>query len=176
MNRSLQRPCRLAPRPSPSGRKEVCGLQPQRVRAGCPGCGEGPGRGTRTWPFLLNRGPLSWQPGCPRSLRGGPGCSRSCVAARGSLFPNPFLPLPSQLSDLVCGLPASGAHSHSLFSVSSAGLAPNLFLALPSVLASASCRPQTGTVGHRGDSVKNRTAFYSRSIRLDPRTYEFKHE
>lgn len=53
---------------------------------------------------------------------------------------------------------------------------PNLFLALPSVLASASCRPQTGTVGHRGDSVKNRTAFYSRSIRLDPRTYEFKHE
>lgn len=117
MNRSLQQPCRLAPRPSPSGRKEVCGLQPRRVRAGCPGCGEGPGRGTRTWPFLLNRGPLSWQPGCPRYLRGGPGCSRSCVAARGSLFPNPFLPLPSQLSDLVCGLPASGAHSHSLFSV-----------------------------------------------------------
>lgn len=165
-------------RPSPQPFRQKGGLWPAATvpQGWVSGLRRGPGQGHKDLaisaqqrtPLLAARVPqipagragmfseLCRSPGLPlpQSLP-----SPSFAAVRPGLWPAGFrrpLPLP-----LLCVPQASP---------------PNLFLALPSVLASASCRPQTGTVGHRGDSVKNRTVFYSRSILLDPRTYEFKHE
>lgn len=91
-------------------------------------------------------------------LRGGAGRSGSRVAAWGSLAPKSLPPPSFQLSDLVCGLTASGAHSGSLFSVTLQASPQTALLHDP-----LSCRPQTGTASqhpaasssHRGDGVKN---------------------
>lgn len=109
-------------------------------------------------------------------LRGEAGRSGSRVAARGSLASKSLPPPSFQLSDLVCGLTASGAHSGSLFSVTSQASPQTALLHDP-----LSCRPQTGTASQHPAATavtayRIRTAFYSRSIRLGPRMYEFKYE
>lgn len=136
MNHSLQQPCRLAPPPAPSNGKEVGGLQPQGLGAGCSGWGKGPLAGAR--------GPAGWgrtfwepcrSPGLPHPQVPS---SPFFPAVRPGLWPDGFW-CPLRLP-LLCVF---------------AGLAPNRSLARPSVLQTPNRHSKPASSSHRGDGVKN---------------------